>query len=133
MKNDFFTQIPLKQHLTDEWIAPSDEGELSLDMYETSDAMIIKAPIAGVSVNELEIALHQDMLTIRGSREHTDIPHSAKILTNECFWGKFSRSVILPHHSISDKVQAELKNGLLTITLPKAANANTKIPVQEMD
>src|SRR3989344_6411351 len=133
MKNDFFAQIPLKQHLTDELITPSDEGELALDLYETENAMIIKAPLAGVAADDLEIALHQDMLTIRGLREHKDIPHNAKVLTTECFWGKFSRSVILPHHSISDKVQAELKNGLLTITLPKAANANTKIPIHEMD
>ena len=131
--NDFLNQIQLKQHLTDEWIAPEDEGEMSVDIYETDDAVIIKAPLAGVESENIEIALHQDLLTIKGKRELKDVPHSANKLAGECFWGKFSRSILLPHHSSNDKVQAELKNGLLTIILPKAERVEGLIKVKTVD
>ncbi len=132
MKKDFLSHLPIAKH-TAGWIAPSDEGELSLDIYETDEHIIIKAPLAGVAASDLSISLHHDLLTIRGARECADVPREAATLANECFWGKFSRSVLLPQHATGAKAQAEFKNGLLTIMLPKIQAMNTKIHINEVD
>lgn len=132
-KNDFLNKIPLSQHLTDEWIKPQDEGELTVDIYETPNAIIVKAPLAGAEIENIAIALNQDLLTIKGRRELQDIPPQATKLAGECFWGKFSRSILLPHHPSNDTVQAELKNGLLTIVLPKTDQTENNIKIKNIE
>jgi HSP20 family protein len=60
------------------------------------------------------------MLTIRGKREHQEEIKEADYLFRECYWGSFSRSIILPVEVEPEKIEAELENGVLTVTLPKA-------------
>ncbi|MBI2099302.1 Hsp20/alpha crystallin family protein [Candidatus Uhrbacteria bacterium] len=98
-----------------------EEGQLSVDVIETAKEIIVKSTIAGVKPENLQIQLTSDMLTIRGSRPKDEELPNARYYTNECYWGKFSRSIILPQHVHANRVKATLAHGLLTIRLPKSA------------
>lgn len=105
---------------TDErWLPHEPEGQLSVDVFETPEAVVLTAPIAGVKPQDLEIYVSSDLVTIRGRREDCSEESDRNYLYQECYWGSFSRSVILPMHVTSDAAEAVLKNGVLTITLPK--------------
>ena len=100
-----------------------DEGQLSIDVYQTPKAIIVKSTIAGVKPDDIDISINNDMLTIRGKRQMLEEIREDDYLFRECYWGSFSRSVILPVEIEADKIEAELENGVLTITLPKAKSA----------
>ncbi|HTX86767.1 MAG TPA: Hsp20/alpha crystallin family protein [Candidatus Nanoarchaeia archaeon] len=100
-----------------------EEGQLSLDVYETEKNIIIKSTIAGVKPDDLDITIDNDMLTIRGQRRDEAEKEGRDYLYQECYWGSFSRSVILPVEVDSKKIDAALSNGVLTITLKKIKKA----------
>lgn len=103
------------------WMDESyEEGQLSIDVYQTTDKLIVKSTIAGVKPDDIDIAINNDMLTIRGHREQKDEVDEGNYLYRECYWGSFSRSIILPVEVNAEKVDASLENGVLTVTLPKA-------------
>lgn len=102
------------------------EGELNIDMYQTKDNVIIKSTIAGVKGEDLDITIANDMLTIRGERKREEKIEQDDYFYQECYWGGFSRSVILPVDVDTEHIEADLKDGILTIILPKAAKAKTK-------
>jgi HSP20 family protein len=107
-----------------EWLGDDyDEGQLSIDVYQTADKLVIKSTIAGVKPENIDISINNDMLTIRGKRLSQEIIEDENYLIKECYWGGFSRSVILPVEVEADKVEASLDNGVLTVTLPKAKSA----------
>ena len=108
------------------------EGELSVDVYQDADNIYIKSPVAGVTPESLEITINNDMLTIRGFREQEHEVKESDYYFQECYWGGFSRSVILPADVKTDAIDAELKHGILTIRLPKTQR-NRKIPVSFKD
>jgi HSP20 family protein len=66
------------------------------------------------------------MITIRGKREREEENKIEKFYYNECFWGPFSRSLILPQEINADKAKATIKNGLLSIYLPKLVKTQKK-------
>ena len=110
---------------SEEW--PTEyEGELYIDMYQTKDNVVVKSTIAGVAAEDLDITIANDMLTIRGERKRVEKIDQGDYFFQECYWGGFSRSVILPVDIDSENIEAELKDGILTIILPKAAKAKTK-------
>src|SRR3990167_11362788 len=88
-----------------------EEGQLSVDVYQTKDAIVIKSTIAGVKPEDIDISINNDMVTIRGKREFDDSVQEDDYFYQECYWGGFSRSIILPVEIQPDKVQANLKNG----------------------
>jgi HSP20 family protein len=102
------------------------EGQLAIDVYQTAGEVIIKAPIAGVRQEDLDVTITDEMVTIRGERH--DVNHEAVegYMVQECYWGSFSRSYALSIAVDSDKSTARLLNGILTIVIPKAAKARTK-------
>ncbi len=108
----------------------SDEGELSVDIFETPTELVIQSTIAGVKISDLELSLHNDLLTVRGRRHH-EIPKDARPLYTECYWGPFSRSIILPVEVRADEASAILRAGILTITLPKRHRST--IPIREIE
>jgi HSP20 family protein len=98
-----------------------DEGQLALDVFENNQEVIIVSAIAGANIENLDISVHNDLLTIRGERL---FPASAKkgireVHHTECFWGKFSRTVVLPVDVNGDKAKAEYNNGILVLKIPK--------------
>jgi HSP20 family protein len=100
------------------------EGELAVDVYQTDEAIIVQSAIAGILAGDIDISIANDLLTIRGKRKPMhDIP-AEDYFWRECFWGSFSRSIILPVEVEEEKVDASLKNGVLTIRLLKKTNKN---------
>lgn len=107
------------------------EGQLTIDVYQTANDIIVKSTIAGVKPEDLDVSINNDMLTIKGTRRNDARIKPEDYYYQECYWGPFSRSVILPVDVETENIKAELKNGILTITLPKASKAKTKIiPVE---
>jgi len=102
-----------------------EEGQLSVDVYQTKDAIVIKSTIAGVKPEDIDISINNDMVTIRGKRETEKEISEEEYFYQECYWGGFSRSIILPIEILPDKVDANLKNGVLTVTLPKAKKSKS--------
>ncbi|HNW20036.1 MAG TPA: Hsp20/alpha crystallin family protein [bacterium] len=107
-----------------DWLTISGhEGQLSLDIYQTEKNLIVKSTIAGARPEEIQISLKNDLLTIRGKRDLPEDIAEADFLFRECYWGPFSRSIILPVDVQADKIKATMDNGVLTIVLPKAPQA----------
>lgn len=102
------------------------EGALNIDMYQTKDNVIIKSTIAGVRPDDIDITVANDMVTIKGSRTREEKITQDDYFYQECYWGNFSRSVIVPVDIDSENIEADLKDGILTVIVPKAAKAKTK-------
>ncbi len=119
------SDVALAKSESEEWLSEY-EGELNIDMYQTRDNVIIKSTIAGVKGDDLDITIANDMLTIRGDRKREEKIEAEDYFYQECYWGGFSRSVILPVDVDTEHIEADLKDGILTVILPKAAKARTK-------
>lgn len=115
-----------------DWLDENYEGQLSVDVYSTDKEIVIKSTIAGVQVEDIDISINNDMLTIRGERKEETDERLEDYYYQECYWGSFSRSIILPVEVDSDKVAASLKNGVLTVRLPKVRKTkNVLVKVKE--
>lgn len=107
------------------------EGELPVDMYQTGDAIVIRALVAGVSPDDLDIAITRDMVTIKGLREEYQEAADDDYYHRELFWGSFSRTLLLPEEILIDEAEAQEKHGLLEIRLPKLdKDRSTKLSVK---
>jgi len=102
------------------------EGQLTVDIYQTSEEIVIQSTVAGVKPEDLDIQITPESVTIRGVRQRDEEVHDQDYFYQECYWGKFSRSVILPQEIDAEKSSASLKNGVLTIHLPKLNRQKTK-------
>ena len=102
------------------------EGQLAIDVYQTPDEILIEAPIAGVNPDDLDVDITNDSVTVRGRREKTLRVKEEDYFYQECYWGKFSRSIILPQEVDAEKAEASLKNGVLTVRLPKLTRQKAK-------
>ncbi len=103
-----------------------EEGQLALDVYQDKDNVIVKSTIAGVKPEDLDISLSTDTLTIRGERKVEEEVKDEDYFYQECYWGAFSRSLALPVEVDVDGAEADIKDGILTLTLPKASRVKTK-------
>ena len=96
------------------------QGQVAVDIYEHDGYYIIKAPIAGVRLSDLDIEISDNVITIRGTRQQTDAIPSDQYYLQECFWGEFARSVTLPFSIDPKKVKATFnKECILKILIPK--------------
>lgn len=118
-------QINKKNNESEEWMADF-EGQLNIDMFQTKDNVIIKSTIAGVRPEDIDITIANDMLTVKGSRRKEESINPEDYFYQECYWGNFTRSVIVPVDIDSESIEADLKDGILTIVVPKAAKAKTR-------
>lgn len=94
-------------------------GELAVDVYQTPDAIIVKALIAGVHPNSIDVALTREMLTISGTREDEREVDEEHYFQRELYWGSFSRTILLPEEVDVDLAEASERHGVLMIRLPK--------------
>jgi HSP20 family protein len=108
------------------WLIKSEEGQLLLDVYKDGDCLVVQAVLAGVRPEDLEISVSHDLLTIRGRRQNSETIDWHDYFYQECYWGPFSRSVLLPFEVRSEGAQATLKNGILKIILPRAFRAKVQ-------
>src|SRR3989344_6564111 len=102
------------------------EGQLTIDVYQTPAEIVIKSTIAGVDSEDIDISITNDMVTIKGKREKDEEIKEQDYYYQECYWGPFSRSVILPVEVDADQAKASMKNGILTIKLPKIEKIKTR-------
>jgi len=102
------------------------EGQLTIDVYQTDDDIIIESTVAGVEPDDIDIDISSESVTIRGERRRSNEVSEDSYLYQECYWGKFSRSIILPQEIDPDKAKAEFKNGVLRVRLPKIAKGKTR-------
>lgn len=139
-KKDFIEERPREKVIVKEiptmkkertWMEEA-EGQLTIDVYQTPSEIIIKSTIAGVKPEDLDVAITNDMVTIKGRRMKDEEVSQDDYYYQECYWGSFSRSVILPVEVEAEKSKATLRNGILTVRLPKLERIKTKkIQVQE--
>jgi HSP20 family protein len=107
------------------------EGALTIDVYQTDNDIVIVSTIAGVTAKDLDVSITNDMVTVSGERKNPVKVRQENYFYQECYWGPFSRSVILPIDVDAEKSLAELKDGVLTVTLPKSEKVKIKkIPVK---
>lgn len=116
-----------------DWLTESQpEGQLAVDVYQTEHDIVVKAPIAGVPETEIDITVQPDQVTIRGARKEVKEVTEENYYAHECFWGSFSRMVMLPAEGNPDKAKATFKNGILTIRIPKSQRSEVvKLKVGE--
>ncbi|MFA5936315.1 MAG: Hsp20/alpha crystallin family protein [Candidatus Paceibacterota bacterium] len=97
----------------------NEEMELTVDVYQTPTDIVIQTMVAGVRPEDLELTIARDMVTIRGKREENRNVDEENYFIKELFWGKFSRSIVLPQEVEPEEVDATEKHGLLTIKIQK--------------
>lgn len=125
-------QIAAQTEPKADWLEENFDGQLAIDVYQTPDSIVIKSTIAGVQPEDLDVTVNNDMVTIRGVRKQEEAVEDKDYFFQECYWGGFSRSVVLPVDVDPDKVKAAIKNGVLTVTLPKVKKAaSAKINVDQ--
>jgi len=106
-------------------------GQLAVDVYETADKLIIKARTAGVNKNDLDVSIADGVLTISGTLSSGDDTEATQWHVQECYWGEFSRTLVLPVAVKEDEVEAVLKDGVLTISFNKIQQEQArKIQIQ---
>ncbi len=115
----------------DSWMPEEPGGELAVDVYQTPDAIVIKALIAGVQPNSVDISLTREMLTISGSRADEREVEEDSYFQRELYWGSFTRTILLPEEIDVDMAEASEKHGILMIRLPKINKSRqTKLKVK---
>jgi len=118
---------------SEEWL-PEQEGQLTIDVYQTENDIVIKSIIGGVKSEDIDVTITNETLTIKGARQKDESIPQENYYYQELYWGPFSRTVILPVDVAADKIKASMKNGILTIQLPKLEKLKTKtITVKEIE
>ncbi len=114
-----------------DWIEEEEEGQLSVDVYQTADHIILKAVVAGVKPDHLDVSITRDMVTIKGKREEQKEVTEEDYFYKELYWGSFSRTILLPQEVEVDEAEANEKHGVLIIKLPKVdKDRETKLKVK---
>ena len=98
------------------------EGQLSVDVFRDGKALVIRSTLAGVDPSVLDISIHGDLLTIRGTRATQETINEDDWFYRECYWGAFSRTIVLPLDVYPEYTEAHLHQGILTIRLPIRAD-----------
>ena len=102
------------------------EGQLTIDVYQDGDDIVVQSTVAGVDPDDLDIHISSESVTVKGEREKSQKIEDKDYFYQECFWGKFSRSVILPVEVDAEKSTATVANGVLTIRMPRLNRQKTK-------
>jgi HSP20 family protein len=100
----------------------STEGRLAIDVYKLGNALVVRSTIAGANIDDLDLSIDGDILSIKGKRSEPDDIDYLDYLYRECYWGNFSRSILLPFLVDEEGIEADLDNGILTIVLPIKAS-----------
>jgi len=95
------------------------DGELVVDVFETNSDFVVTSAIAGVQIKDLDISVEKDMMVIKGQRVNPHHDLEKKYVHQECYWGPFSRKIVLPDKIQTDAAQAQMEKGMLVIKIPK--------------
>ena len=113
------SRVPPPPALLEEVAQEEIDGELAVDVYQTPTHIVIKAMIAGVRPEDLDVSITRDMVTVRGKREQHTEGTAGDFFFSELYWGSFSRTIVLPQEVEIEEAEASEKHGLLIIKLPK--------------
>jgi HSP20 family protein len=116
----------------EDWLSEEEEeGQLTVDVYQTPGEIVIKSMVAGVKPEDLDISITRDMVTIKGKRETERFVKEEDYFHRELYWGSFSRSIMLPAEIDVEEAEAIEKHGLLILRLPKVdKNRQTRLRVK---
>jgi len=98
----------------------------AVDLYEDKDNLHLKAELPGMNKEDIEISIHEGVLTLAGERKLDEKYRSAEVYRSERFLGRFQRTLTLPAEVNPEKVKAQYKDGVLTVLLPKAEESKPK-------
>lgn len=102
------------------------EGQLTVDVYQTPNDIVVESAIAGVKPEDIDVNVTQDSIVIRGAREREESAETEDYLYQECYWGRFARSIILPQEIDPEGARVTFKNGILTVRMPKVNKKRSK-------
>lgn len=102
------------------------DGELVVDIYETNTEFVILSAIAGVVIEDIDISVDKDMLIVKGERKNPSKETGKKYFFQECYWGPFSKKIVLPDKIKVEEASAEIDKGILSIRIPKIEKPNVK-------
>lgn len=108
-------------------------GQLTVDIYHTPNDIVVESAIAGARPEDIDVSVSPDTLSIRGLRRRDLSGTDAEYLHQECYWGKFTRSIILPEEVDPESASVNLKNGMLSVRMPKMNRKKTKKLEVRMD
>ena len=106
------------------WDSP--KGQLIVDVYETEKEIVVQSAIAGIKNNEIDVSLEGDILVIKGERQNPSNDEKRKYFLEECYWGPFSKEIILPREIDTGRIDAKIKDGILTVRMQKIERAKNK-------
>lgn len=110
----------------------TDIGQIAVDILDLADAIVVIAPIAGVDPTDIDIGLSRNILTLSGERKEPKVYSEAKrLLVEECFYGAFSRSIILPENLGFDQIEATVDNNVIIIRIPKLTLISKVVKVKK--
>jgi len=101
-------------------------GQLAVDVYETKEKLVVKGRVAGVNKSDLDVSISDNTLTIRGTLNAGNEEGVENYFLQECYWGEFSRSIVLPVPVKEDEIEAVLKDGVLTVSFAKVKQDTVK-------
>lgn len=107
-------------------LLPAGYENLAVDMYQTDDAVVVKATVPGIKAEDLDISITGEILTIKGETKSEEEVKEENYIRRERRYGSFCRSLAIPVPVVSDKAEAEFENGVLRLTLPKAEEVRPK-------
>jgi HSP20 family protein len=125
---DFFRKTKQKKQSGEKWFEL--EGELVIDMYQTEKDLVIQSAIAGVRVEDLDIHIEEDKVTIKGKREGPVEEGKKTHFYQECYWGPFYREIILPKEIDPAKAKATFKEGIFTLRMPLKKDKEKDVKVK---
>ena len=101
-------------------------GQLAVDVYETKERLVVKGRVAGVNKSDLDVSISDNTLTIKGTLSAGNEDNVENYFLQECYWGEFSRSIVLPVPVKEEEIEAVLKDGVLTISFAKVKQDTVK-------
>jgi HSP20 family molecular chaperone IbpA len=117
--SSFIDEKPTKLSTSASIFDEEEEGQLSVDVYQTPSEIVIKTMVAGVKPEDLDVAITRDSVTLHGKREEDRTLSSEDYFHRELYWGSFSRTIVLPEEIDVDESEASEKHGMLILRLPK--------------
>jgi len=122
-KNMANKKILAQEQADSEWL--NNEGRLAVNVYQTENDLVLQSAIAGVRADDMEVIIEDEVVIIKGDRQNP-LQESGDYFIEECYWGPFSRKIILPLEVDSGRADAAMKDGILTIRLPKIQREKKK-------
>lgn len=106
----------LEKKIKERWF--ESEGKLAVDLYKTGEYLVVQATIAGVKPEDFEINIQGDIVSVKGTRTKPEADLEKSYFYEECYWGPFSRQVVLPEEVDPSRAEASLQDGILSIRIP---------------